>query len=438
LNFKDKKIGIWGFGVVGRSVYKFVKQFTDKIDIYDEKEISELGANKNFNLNNFLRDNEIIIPSPGIDIRDYKEFKDKFLYEVDIFYTFFPKKIIALTGTVGKTSTINLIHQLFKSNKVGLGGNVGFPMLDLINTDIDIALLEVSSFQLENAKIFAPDLVVWTNFYQNHLDRHSSLNEYFLAKFNIIKYQTERQKALSPLNLIEKIRELKPRSKQFFFTNNIDDIKLNILQKDEHLFFIEDGLLKLMSHNSVDNLFNIEYFPEISFIENWIIIYAVFYLQNIFLQRNDFKFNFKVPEHRLENFAQYKGAIFYNDSKSTVSESTLSAIKRLNSKDLILIIGGLSKGADRSNLIKACVGAVKRIYIFGKESGFLKKLCDSYNLDSYKFDTLNQVVENLFMNLSDSDQVLFSPAGSSYDLFKNYEERGAIFKELVLKNINKN
>ena len=445
MDLNGKKIGVLGFGVVGKSVLGCIKQFTDKIEILDQNKINEPGIYQNPDLENFLEVNDFIIPSPGIDLRNYyRNYKGKFIFEIDLFYHFFnyptSKKIIALTGTIGKTSVVNLIHQLFNNlstqYKVGLGGNVGIAMLDLLKDDIDIALLEISSFQLEHANNFAPDLAIWTNFFPNHLDRHGSLNEYFLAKFNLIKYQNVNQKALIPLNLIEKIRESKPKAQLFFFAENLDHEKLKLLTKDESLFFIEDGFVKLMSHNSVKKLFDINNFPKISFLENWLIIYAAFYLEGIELKKENFEYDFKIPEHRLEKFTEFNGATFYNDSKSTVIESTLNAIKKLKSKNLILILGGLSKGADRSILIKECVGKVKKIYLFGKEAENLQHFCDIYKMDSYKSETLEQVVENLFLDLKNGDEVLFSPAGSSYDLFKNYEERGKAFKDLVFKKLS--
>ena|SRR3990167_4794971 len=472
-NILGKKIGIWGYGVVGKSAYKLLSKYTDKIEVFDQNNLEDKNINQNFNLETFLN-NDYIIVSPGIDTRKYRNSGINFLSEVDLFYKFYKGHIIALTGTVGKTTTVNLLQQILrKYRNITLGGNVGIPMLDLTGscfptthkvtsdkryTDFSElqkgegdrpiissdsvgmvsrdVILELSSFQLEYSEQFAPDLAILTNFSANHLDRHSTLEEYFSAKYNLFIYQNSDQKALVPLNLIDKFNILKPKSEIFYFAIEPKESEISKLKESDKLFYIKDGYLELMSHNSSKRIVDIKLIPELTYLENWLAICAASYLENIKLGEKDFKADFKIPEHRLERFANYKGAIFYNDSKSTVIESTLNAIKKINSENLLLILGGLSKGIDRSDLIKNCVRKVKKIYLFGKEADALKHFCDVYGISAEKFDNLENVTEQIFCDIKEGDQVLFSPAGSSYDLFKNYEERGKKFKELILEHIN--
>src|SRR3990167_3274578 len=265
-NFINKKIGIWGFGLVGKSAYKLLSKYTDKIEVFDQNVIEDKNINQNFNLETFLN-NDYIIVSPGIDTRKYRNLGINFLSEVDLFYQFYKGHIIALTGTVGKTTTVNLLHQILeKYRSVVLGGNVGIPMLDLINTG-SCAILELSSFQLEYSEQFAPDLAILTNFSANHLDRHTSLEEYFLAKYNLFKYQNSDQKALVPLSLIDKFNLLKPKSEIFYFATNPKEFEISKLKEDDKLLYIRDGFVELMSHNLSETIIDIKLFPEITYLE---------------------------------------------------------------------------------------------------------------------------------------------------------------------------
>ncbi len=138
-----------------------------------------------------------------------------------------------------------------------------------------------------------------------------------------------------------------------------------------------------------------------------------------------------VPQHRFERIGTYQGITFYNDSKATISESTLESLARCSSKPVILFLGGISKGVDRSSLIKQLPKTIKSVICFGKEADTLHKLCIAQNLKSSSHPTLESAWTSCTSQASNGDIVLFSPAGASYDLFKNYEERGTVFKKLV-------
>src|SRR5690606_28349772 len=145
-------------------------------------------------LNTFLENNSYIIPSPGINVYPYASFAHKWLAELDLFNSEYKKPIIAITGTVGKTSVTHLLDQLLQkyTQRVLTGGNIGIGMLDLLShpENTDVSLLEVSSFQLELCKSFAPDLAIWTTFSENHLDRHETIDKYFDAKYRILINQS--------------------------------------------------------------------------------------------------------------------------------------------------------------------------------------------------------------------------------------------------------
>jgi UDP-N-acetylmuramoylalanine--D-glutamate ligase len=140
-----------------------------------------------------------------------------------------------------------------------------------------------------------------------------------------------------------------------------------------------------------------------------------------------------LPLHRLEKVATIKGVDFYNDSKSTISASTLAAVTKIQHahRPIILFLGGLSKGVDRSELVRNLAGKVNFIYCFGTEAAQLKGFCEMYNIPASAWEKLDDAFEALTLQMKPHDQVLFSPAGTSFDLFANYQERGDYFKKLV-------
>ena len=187
-----------------------------------------------------------------------------------------------------------------------------------------------------------------------------------------------------------------------------------------------------MRHKNKNKSFDLSKFPNITPLQNWTIICCVLELLNIPLSAIDNALHtFKLPEHRLEKVATLNGIDFYNDSKSTTPEATLAAVEQLHNKPIILLLGGLSKGINREPLIKKLYNKVKMVICFGKEADSLNTLCTKYNVRSCALKDLKSSFEVAKKIGRNGDQILLSPAGSSFDLFKNYEARGKFFKLLV-------
>ncbi len=396
--------------------------------------------------------------------------------ELDVFGSNFNKPIIAITGTLGKTSVTHLLTKLFcmQGIRASAAGNIGLGMCDLLlhQDEVDLVVLEVSSFQLEQSTLLKPNISIWTNFYPNHLDRHHDIKSYFDAKFMIMSKQDKLDNALLPFSLINEVYKNSPACKINFFTTDKVDLKdFDILRQGDSLFFIENNNIYLYPYPSTSSgrtdretdrefekynkpvrgelvepygypigakklIYSLKDLPEITFIENWLIICVTFHLYKTKLNIDMDKLD--IPEHRLEKFATQGDIEFYNDSKSTVSESTLAAVSKFKADDLILFLGGLSKGVDRSVLVSGLKTKVKTIICFGAEAEQLKRFCDLNSISAYKSNTLEEAI-NICMNIIDNkDKVLFSPAGSSYDLFSNYQERGKAFKQLINLQITNN
>lgn len=434
-NFKNKKIGIWGFGVVGKSVYDFIQPFSHSIQILDKQnqtnphwiEQTEISTIQ------FLEYNDIIITSPGIPLHKYQAYHHKFITELDIFAQQYIGKTIAITGTLGKTSITHAIQHCSPGSIAA--GNIGYPMLTAAcqKPTPSKIVLELSSFQLQYIKTFAPDIALWTNFYPNHLDHHASEEEYFTSKCNIFKYQKKDQFAIIPCSLIQHIQKTITIKSQIFLTCN-QYCTTHIYPT----FYIQNNNIALSQDNKKFIIFdNVNALPIYTYVENWIQIIAALYLQNLELTNLITRLD-SIPaqEDRLEKIATYNGTTFYNDSKSTVWQATQQAIAALEDQSCALFLGGISKGTDRSPLIAYLKNKPVTVFAFGKEANVLKNLCDQYEVPCISSQTLEEALQICMKNPLPVN-ILFSPAGASFDLFKNYHHRGTVFKDLVKKIITK-
>lgn len=476
-------IGILGFGVVGKSVFKFLSSQDSnlKINIFDQRELTvqeleQVGANaaniyNTASIKNFINSSEKIFVSPGFKLKDLpQDIKhDQLLCELDLFAKYFKKNSVAITGSLGKTTVTsflaNFAGQIPDINnnlkRVSAGGNIGLAMLDLVNAqnNLDLAFIELSSFQLKLNKLYAPDIAIFNNFYCNHLDWHIDLKDYFESKCKIFEYQNENNYFIFNSDFlfdglpediknifIEKLLNLKS---QICCITPYFDIAFNKLNnigiKDFNIFSVKNNNLifnKIINNKIVKQeiIFNLKDVPNTSFEKNWLVILSTLYLlnfnlnnlKNIFLSQENFYSQENLKINRLELFTTINNVDFYNDSKSTVYQATQEAVSKLaqNGKPIILILGGLSKGVDRTPLVTFLknIKQVKTVFCFGK---------DCANFSCYNsFGTLEDVVNEVFKVMCPGDQVLFSPTGSSFDLFKDYKHRGQAFKDAVLnKNI---
>jgi UDP-N-acetylmuramoylalanine--D-glutamate ligase len=478
-----KNVGVLGFGVSGRSILEFLTSKKQdvcnrlfqgqqvckdavSILIWDEKIIDGdlkiklknrnvlfVGPNQ-FGLQQFVDYCDFVVASPGICLNDYLMDDPKLLCELDLFSLFFKKPVVGITGTLGKTSVTKLIGSILRvTNKLFEGGNIGIGLLDVFKqqASFDLSVLELSSFQLERSKYFAPDVAVLTNFYANHLDRHKSLKSYFEAKFSLFKYQSVDQIAIidaawifdEKLNakfFIEKVQSL------LCFVcmdGSIEKLSRIVTDKAFSVVHLDDGFLcvsefKGGSWKGPKRLLNTSLLPAVTFIENWGSVLAVLFglrfdfnhLKELLLQNELLVLN--KLDYRLEAFTSFKGIDFYDDSKATVLQATYMAVKRLSAfkRPIILILGGVGKGVDRSRVcsILSRYNQIKQIYCFGRE-------CCLMGFDK-DYESIDEVVDQIFSVAVTGDIVLFSPSGASFDLFQNYQQRGKAFKELVFKKID--
>jgi UDP-N-acetylmuramoylalanine--D-glutamate ligase len=453
MEFTAKNIGIWGFGVVGKAAAHYLAQAGAQVEILDSRQLSEeeqhlirdLKAIRSQQqdpaaVEAFLTRNDYIIVSPGVDTRVYTSFSHKFIAEFDLFQAAYTKTKITITGSVGKTTITHLLSHIIRSYnpKWWTGGNIGNSVLDVLASQdqTDGAIIEASSFQLDQCKTFAPDLAIITNIYPNHLDRHGSLENYIKAKAKIFAHQHEDQIVLLPLALKDTFDLSKVRSCIHYFSlNKPAQEVIQQLSNNSILFYTEDNHIKAYNAGKYITLIDIAILPTISFVENWLIICAVLFLFQLPVDNlQDIVAHARLPEHRLELVATINGIDLYNDSKGTSTAATLAAVEKLKARPIILILGGTGKGVDRTPFIKDLKSKVKAIICFGKERDTLAAACETYDIPHDTTETIEQALQASIARAQSGDQIVFSPAGASFDQFKNYEERGSRFKECV-KNL---
>jgi UDP-N-acetylmuramoylalanine--D-glutamate ligase len=448
VNYAGTHVGIWGFGTTGKSLLSFFKEQKAVIGIFDSRILTleeQLLTQKSQatlyapdSLASFLHTHEIIVPSPGVDIAPFRSAIKLLLPEIDIFCHYFRKPLIAVTGSSGKTSIVTLLQQLLTlhGSHIPAIGNIGTPMLSFLDrSDIDGAVMELSSFQLEYSTQCAPDLAIWTNLYENHLDRHKTMAHYCAAKCAMLYPQRSGQCALLPLSLYPLLpQSVSAREGYAYFSPQKPSLELSrLISSQQSLYFLDENKIMVWKENRKQSLLTIT--PSmitITYSENWLILAAALHMLSIPLSLFDTALSsLKVPEHRLELVDTVHGVHFYNDSKSTIPESTLAAVNRLQPSPIILLLGGVSKGIDRQELIKQLTGKVRAIACFGKEADQLYRWCIQYGITATQHQMLEDAFNTCIKNAHNNDVVLLSPAGTSYDLFANYMQRGVLFKELV-------
>lgn len=448
-NFTDKKIGIWGFGVVGKSALTYFDQLPiAKIDILDNKEITLPNAShhvtahvqSNRSIQQFLHDNDLILVSPGIPLHDYQDFRDKFISELDLYQAHATWSTIAITGSLGKTSITHLLTLILQKMDIHAcaAGNIGYGMLNLISNPQSACytvVLELSSFQLQQSQNFAPDLAIITNLYENHLDHHTNMQEYFLAKAQIFLHQKENQQALLPLQLLHEIASIHPiQSDWNFFSTKKIDLQESISYHGATIYYLDDRKIYKIIENQIHAIFDLAHLPAITFDENWLIIIAALDMRHLPLQHlAKIAQELEIPDHRLQKIGSWNGSHLYNDSKSTVWQATLQAVESIGKQSNLpikLFVGGLSKGADRTQLFKNLQHKNIEIFAFGHEAQSIKNICEKFLIPCQAHPNLDTSWQACLTSITTPSNILFSPGGSSFDLFTDYKARGQKFVQL--------
>ncbi len=377
-----------------------------------------------------------VIKSPGIPkkaeiIQKIKAKGIRVSSEIEFGAEFTDAKIIAITGSNGKTTTTSLIYHILKNNNlnVGLGGNIGKSFaLQVAQEHYDYYVLEVSSFQLDDIQHFRPYISLLLNLSPDHLDQYNyNYEEYALAKFRIAENQENDNYFIYNKDdeMSQKLlQELDLRVKQIPFSVKEDvdeggyteDEKLVVKLHDEFSMKIED--LSLVGSHNVANSLAASIAGKLLNISNESI-------------RNSLM-TFKAVEHRLENFAEIDGVKYINDSKATNVNATYFALESMK-QPTVWIVGGTDKGNDYTEIEELVKRKVKAIVCLGLDNSKIINFFKDKKDIIVDTSSMEEAVKTAKSLAEKGDAVLLSPCCASFDLFNNYEHRGQLFKEEVLK-----
>lgn len=442
---KEEKVCIIGFGRSGEAVARLLKRVGAKVCVTEKKpkesfpsfifdEFSDVEFEFGTHTFSFLDGCTLLVPSPGVEpthplLQEAERRGIPIMSEIEIGYSFLKEcRIIAITGTNGKTTTASLLHHILNEGgkKSLLCGNIGLPLCSVIEEakKVKRIVLEVSSFQLQFIKEFRPHIAILLNIAEDHLDWHKNIEEYARAKMRIFENQTKDDfSILNKRDLI--IKEILPNLKTHVFY---------VKEEEEQSCFIKDAKIWIKKGKDIKNakIENISAYL-LQNLENLLSAVLAAYIEGMELEEIiDAVKTFKGLEHRMELVEIIDGVPFINDSKATNPHATLSALSSIDSP-IVLICGGRpKKEASLKELQEAIKKKVKTLIVMGEAREVFKKAFGDL-LPMYLVNDMEEAVSLAYNLALPNDFVLFSPACSSHDMFRDFEERGNVFKEEVRK-----
>lgn len=441
-----KKVCVVGFGISGIGASSLLLNLGFEVYVTHsmKKDVTTglFSSEMNFN---FIHKNEAIekikkgffefmVVSPSVSMEDeiVATAKSKNLLiksELELGAENYKGKIVAITGTNGKTTTSTLMYEILKecNVKTDLVGNVGKPITQM-NEDMDensIAVVEVSSFQLENIDKFKPYISTILNIAPDHLDRHKTMEEYVSCKKKIFKNATKDdciiinsdQKIIKDITSVGNIQAQKIC---FSVSDKNQDVfceEEKIFIKNQEAFFMDKSDINILGEHNLSNVLTCIAISNILGLNKNLVVKAIK--------------NFKGLPHRMEFIKELSGVKFYNDSKGTNISATISAIESVKGK-VVLILGGSNKGYEYDEIFLRCGDFIDYVVAFGQTS---QKILEASRRCGFKniilASSLKESVLLAYYKARTNSIVLFSPASASFDMFSSYVERGEAFVQIV-------
>lgn len=444
-----QKVAVLGFSPrTGLEVVKYLSKFDLKIIVADSKNREELKSliaqvdskNIEFDLGTkgeLILESELIILSPGVpyDLEILKEARNRgieTISEIEFAFRQSEAEIIAITGTNGKTTTTELLGAMLsdlEGDEVKVAGNIGVPFISIIDQlqSGEKVILELSSFQLEAVKEFKAKIALYLNYSPDHLDRHQTEANYQRAKKNIFSNQTEVEYAILNFDdpyLFELSKELKASVLGISFKSKNADLLISkkeaYYQKDE---------IKLLDFRKIN-------LPGEHNRKNATFAALAAYLAGQKIDKiQQAAENYRLQAHRMEIVENAKSYLIIDDSKATNPDATLKALASIE-QDIILIAGGQDRNADFSDLVTIIKEKVKTLILLGETADKIASLFADSKLEIIKVETMEAAAQIGAKRLAKDKVLLLSPACPSWDMYSSYQERGNVFQENVIKNID--
>lgn len=448
MEVKGKKVLVFGLGISGIGAGQILERHGAEVIMYDgnqklteEKIKKQLGEDSSAKIvigdfpEEVLEKLDMTVLSPGVPtdlpvIEKMREQGITVIGEVELAYQFGKGDVLAITGTNGKTTTTTLLGEIMKNYQedVFVVGNIGTPYTTAVEkmTDNTITVAEMSSFQLESIVDFRPRVSAILNFTPDHLNRHHTMEAYIEAKENIAKNQTEKDTCV--LNYEDDVTRAfgeNVKSKVLYFSSQ------RILEEG---IYLENGQIVLAMNGEKTPVCHVD---ELNILgthnhENAMAAagMAAAYGVPVDVIRRTLK-EFQGVEHRIEYVAEKNGVVYYNDSKGTNPDAAIKGIQAMN-RPTVLIGGGYDKDSAYDEWIDSFDGKVKKLVLLGATRDKIAETARAHGFEDIEMaDTFEEAFAKCVENAKPGDAVLLSPACASWGMFKNYEERGDKFKELV-------
>ncbi|NDB85050.1 MAG: UDP-N-acetylmuramoyl-L-alanine--D-glutamate ligase [Alphaproteobacteria bacterium] len=436
IDLYKKKVLVIGLGDTGQSVLHFLADKACVVTAIDTRsivngfeEIKKIYKEVKFFIGgsfdkNIIQDIDLIVISPGVSLKEtyVQEALNlgiPVVGDIEIFAQVksASSKVIGITGSNGKTTVTSLVGDLLKASKIStiVGGNIGIPILNTLNQPApDVYVLELSSYQLETTHSLALDSAAILNISEDHMDRYDSIEEYAKAKCRIFNHA---KKCI--LNRDDAYLKSKIKDDSITFGTDLDEKNYSIKKNGkQYVEIVSLDNIKLKGSHNIQNVM-----AALALCEPFNISASV--IAKVLSE-------FKAPPHRVEYIDSISGVDFYNDSKGTNVGATIAAIQSMT-KPILLIAGGDGKNQDFQPLLSPSKGRVKNISLIGKDADIMRKIFSAESIPVTIEKNIEDAVIKSFGIAKTGDVILLSPACASTDMFKNYVERGNIFKECVMK-----
>jgi UDP-N-acetylmuramoylalanine--D-glutamate ligase len=443
MELRDKTVLIVGFERTGEALCRFLLErgarvrvtenksaeaFGEKLRAFSERGVVfETGGHRPAS---FL-EADLIVPSPGVppiaEILAAREKGVQVLSEIELAYLFLRGKIVGITGSNGKSTTTTLVHRILKEAglRAHLAGNIGTPLVSFVDKsrDDDIYVTEISSFQLEYTERFTPAVAAFLNVSENHIDWHGTFDSYFAAKKKLILRQGPED--VSVLNRDDaRVWGLaaEASSRVYGFSRKRHLARGAFL--DDGWVVVRDGAPEKVvpaSRIALPGAHNLENVLAAALVGRLLGVIPASMRRTILA--------FRGLEHRLEDVLTVRGVRFVNDSKATTVDATLKALASFD-RPIVLILGGRGKGGDFSPLRPAVKKRARSVVLVGEAADKIEKALGGV-VPVIRAADYRQVVRLAFGQAVRGDAVLLAPACTSWDMFKDFEERGRTFKREV-------
>ena len=450
--YLNKTVAVVGLGISNQAAIRFFIQRGAKVEVFDRKPEEELDPTVRRQLffwdvdyhggDSYLsmlaeRKFDFICPTPGMrkdlpELLRAMEQGAELTSEIGLFFDHCPCTIVGVTGSAGKTTTTTLLSEMLKQHlgegKVWTGGNIGWSLLEYIEhmREDHIALLELSSFQLQMLRR-SPHIALLLNIQPNHLDVHSSMEEYIESKKNIFRFQSPGDLTIlsadDPLTR-QSMADVPGRCLRFSLASIVPD---GACLRDDMLLLHGAPLMPVqrVGLTGAHNLYNVMAASlaakELGVPNDVIAAIAA---------------SFKGVEHRLEVVAEVNGVTYVNDSIATSPDRTMAALQSFD-RPIILLAGGYDKRLDYSAMGELTARKVRLLVLYGQTADKIEAATRLHDKDGkctvLRVQNLQEACEAAQRHSQSGDVVLLSPASASYDQFPNYQERGRAFKQWVIR-----